>query len=100
MNFKTLVCIVFTLFLSNAFAQQSNTKQSFNKVEKVVAKVININTASEKLLTTLPGIGKIKAAEIIKYRQLHGQFKEVSDLRKVNGIGDKLFAKIQGNIKL
>ena len=50
--------------------------------------VININTASQTDLTTLPGVGPSKAAAIIEYRQANGVFSACSDLQRVRGIGD------------
>ena len=53
-----------------------------------VAKV-NINTANKAQLETLPGIGSVKAQNIISYRQKHGPFQSIEDLVNVNGIGEK-----------
>jgi competence protein ComEA len=52
---------------------------------------IDINTATEKELRTVPGIGPIMASRIIAARP----FRSADDLRKVNGIGDKNYAKIR-----
>lgn len=49
-------------------------------------KMININTADETQLMTLPGIGRSKAQAIISYRQEHGAFSKVEDVKKVTGI--------------
>ena len=56
---------------------------------------VNINTADEQLLMTLPGIGQARAAEIVAWRNEHGGFEDISQLRRVNGIGDKIFEKLQ-----
>jgi comEA protein len=48
---------------------------------------ININTASEDELKTLPGIGGVRARSILKYREHHGNFASIEDLLKVDGIG-------------
>lgn len=56
---------------------------------------VNINTATEAELTTLPGIGPSKAAAILAYREENGQFKTVEDLKNVSGIGEKTFEKLQ-----
>ncbi|GEM_PF-661631 len=55
------------------------------------AEKININTASEKELTQLEGIGPAKAATIVKYREENGPFGSPEDLMKVKGIGKKTF---------
>ncbi|MBO4457262.1 MAG: helix-hairpin-helix domain-containing protein [Butyrivibrio sp.] len=57
--------------------------------------LININTASEDELKTLPGIGDSISARIVKYRQENGSFKSVEDIKKISGIKDKLFSKIK-----
>lgn len=62
------------------------------------AAVININTGSVQDLTSLPGIGPVKAGAIIKYRQENGLFKKVEDLKNVYGIGEKIIARIKGDI--
>ena len=57
--------------------------------------LININTADEAQLTSLQGIGPTKAKAITQYRQEHGPFKTVDDLKKVSGIGDKTLASLK-----
>jgi len=52
---------------------------------------IDINTATEKELTTVPGIGHVLAARIIAARP----FRSADDLKKVSGIGDKKYAQIR-----
>ena len=58
---------------------------------------VNINTADKKELMTLEGIGAKKAEAIIDYRST-SKFNSIEDLKKVNGIGDKLFDKIKTSI--
>ena len=59
------------------------------------ASLVNINTANEATLTSLQGIGPAKAKAITQYRQEHGPFKTVDDLKKVSGIGDKTLAALK-----
>lgn len=59
---------------------------------------ININTANEKDLQQLPGIGPSKAKNIIKYRELNGRFVSVEDIKKVSGIGDAIYEAIKIHI--
>jgi DNA uptake protein ComE-like DNA-binding protein len=65
-------------------------KQSHAK-EKTLLGKIDINTATEKELTTVPGIGHVMAARIIASRP----FRSADDLKKVSGIGDKKYAQIR-----
>ena len=57
--------------------------------------LVNINTASKEELMTLTGIGESKALDIISYRDNNGLFNDISDITKVSGIGDSLYAKIK-----
>ena len=59
------------------------------------AALLNINTANEEQLTALKGIGPAKAKAITQYRQEHGPFKTVDDLKHVSGIGDKTLAALR-----
>jgi competence protein ComEA len=59
---------------------------------------ININTASNSQLETLPGIGPAMAGRITDYRNTNGSFTTVEDIKKVSGIGDKIFEEIKDKI--
>jgi competence protein ComEA len=58
---------------------------------------IDINTASEKELSGLTGIGASKAKAIIEYRESNC-FKSIYELSKVKGIGKKTIEKNLENI--
>ncbi|TWT26205.1 helix-hairpin-helix domain-containing protein [Planomicrobium sp. CPCC 101110] len=62
--------------------------------------LVNLNTATEEELMTLPGIGPSKAAAIIAYRTDTGTFQKVEDLKEVSGIGDKTFEQLAELIKV
>lgn len=61
---------------------------------------VNVNTAGLEELMTLDGIGEVKAAAIIEYRNENGAFSSVEELLKVKGIGEKTLAKIRNQITL
>jgi competence protein ComEA len=56
---------------------------------------VNLNTATQAQLETLPGIGAKAAQRILEYRQKNGNFKKVEDLMNVKGIGEKAFLKLK-----
>jgi len=58
---------------------------------------ININTASVDELVLLTGIGEAKAKSIIAYREKN-PFYTVEDIKKVSGIGEKLYNNIADKI--
>ena len=59
---------------------------------------VNVNTASEGELTSLPGIGPAKAAAIVQHRTQHGPFKSLADLDAVSGIGPATLANITPHV--
>ncbi len=73
-----------------ATSSPADAKKSHAK-EKIELGRIDINTATEKELKTIPGIGPVMAARIIAARP----FRSADDLRKVNGIGEKRYGEIR-----
>lgn len=61
---------------------------------------VNINTASEEELLTLPGIGLSKAEDIISWRETNGPFDCVEDIMNIRGIKEGVFSKIEDRIKV
>jgi competence protein ComEA len=59
---------------------------------------VNINTATQAQLESLPGVGVKAAARILEYRQKNGNFKKIEELMNVKGIGEKSFLKIKALI--
>lgn len=61
---------------------------------------ININTATQAELESLPGIGPSTALKIINYRKENGKFSSIEDIKKVSGIGESKFNSIKDLIKV
>ncbi|MCH7493403.1 helix-hairpin-helix domain-containing protein [bacterium] len=60
--------------------------------------LVNINSASNEELQTIPGIGPVLAGRILEYRQSFGGFTSVDELTNVKGIGEKTLAKMLPHI--
>jgi len=61
---------------------------------------ININKASVAELVVLKGIGEKTAANIVAYREQHGNFKAIAEIVNVKGVGEKTFAKLADQITI
>jgi len=57
--------------------------------------LVNLNTATLADLDTLPGVGPVLAQRILDARTAQGGFQAVSDLRKVDGIGDARYEQLK-----
>jgi competence protein ComEA len=68
--------------------------------ENPLSKLININTATQIELESLPGIGPVTAEAIIKYRNENGPFKKIEDIQEVSGIGPAKFEQIRELISI
>lgn len=63
----------------------------------VLFAAVNINTADIDTLKALKGIGEAKAQAIIDYRR-EQNFTKPEDIKKVKGIGDKIYEGIKDQI--
>ena len=75
------------------------TEQSDQNTAGIKGK-ININSATKEQLETLDRIGSTLAQRIIDYRNAHGRFKTIEELKNVSGIGDKTFEHFKDNISV
>lgn len=82
-------------YITFEYGNNKNIIQDYNKGgnEKV-----NINTANQTELETLPGIGTATAEKIIDYRNKNGKFSSVEDIQNVKGIGNAKYENIKESI--
>lgn len=80
--------------------ENSNVSASKNTSSSTQNSKININTATQAELETLPGIGPSTATKIINYRKENGKFASIEDIKKVSGIGESKYAQIKDFIKI
>ncbi len=75
---------------NNEISSYTNHSSSINK--------ININTATQTELETIPSVGPSTALKIINYRKENGKFSKIEDIKNVSGIGDAKFNNIKNYI--
>jgi competence protein ComEA len=56
---------------------------------------VDLNTAPWPEFANLPGVGEVLGRTIVDYRQQHGAFQSVEDIKQVPGIGDVRFIQIR-----
>ena len=79
---------------NNVIVEENKNSESTEGKENKV----NINTANQSELDSLPGIGPSIAQRIIEYREENGNFQKIEDLQNVKGIGDAKFSNIKDNV--
>lgn len=93
----TLAVLFMVVSIQPAWAgsDAAKSKMTTEKATQAVkAQKININTADEGALANLNGVGPKLAQRIIDYRSKSGKFKNIEELKNVQGIGEKIYSKI------
>ena len=80
--------------------QESTLVQGKSQEGSTEGAKVNLNTADEALLCTLPGIGPGRARSIIAYREENGPFVRIEDIMKVKGIKEADNDKIKDYISV
>ena len=103
---KTVLSLLALIVLSGsmlryAFKKYPALKDMVNLVDgDTMYSKVDINTASLEELVDIPYIGEYTAASIIRYRQAHGPFKAVEEIKNVKGIREKNYAKFCQYLRL
>jgi competence protein ComEA len=93
-----LTVVIFIILLSGCKRENRKTIVE-SPVVSARENTIDINTASEKELQTLPGIGETLAKRIIEFRERNGRFRRPEHLLLVPGVSEKRFHEIRSLIQ-
>jgi competence protein ComEA len=66
--------------------------------DPVEGALLGLSSATSDQLQELPGVGEVLARRIIEFREAHGGFQRVDQLRDVSGIGERKFAEIKDKV--
>lgn len=80
-------------------------RQLSGRLDAVVEDCVNavgveVNTASEQLLSRVSGLNASVAKAVVGFRNTNGKFKSREDLRKVPRLGDKTFEQAAGFLRI
>ena len=92
------LCVCIVLGTTASTAAQDKAREKPAKASTASIATVNLNTATQAQLETLPGIGAAAAKRILEYRQKNGNFKKVEELMNVKGIGEKSFLKLKQHL--
>ena len=88
------------LDLKNSNAAKKHLENHYDKfITKIMKKglqgTVDINRAGLTELVILPNIGPVIAVKIVEYRNMHGLFESIEDIKKVEGIGSGTFNAVR-----
>ncbi len=78
----------------------ANTIDTNKFIDSKSIEMVSINNATVKELTSLKGVGKVKAQAIVNFRKEYGSFTSLNSLTKVKGIGEKVLIENKNKLTL
>lgn len=74
---------------------KDEARRVYMAMPEATAVVLDLNSASERELQKISGIGEVTARAITEYRAEHGSFGSADELLNVRGIGSATLEKIR-----
>ncbi len=91
---------LFSVFSLKVFNLKNIALEVQNNHEEDILLPLDINSATYTQLLQVPGIGPVTAQRIIEYRQFHGKFQSLHQLKEIKGIGERKFQKLRKYFKI
>lgn len=89
-----LIIIGFIGVGANFLMKLNASAKPLSYYSEIIGKV-DLNSAHNNLLISIPGVGVKLAQRIIDYRQEQGGFKDITDLKNIKGITNYRYEKIK-----
>ena len=70
------------------------------RVSRAASQTVNLNTADEKALDSLPGVGPSTAKAIVEYRRINGPFARIEQIMEIPRFGKSKFERIKDRITI
>jgi competence protein ComEA len=96
----SLAFVAAPLFAASPYDTQSTTTPSAASSPASAAAQVDLNSATQAQLQTLPGLNARDATAIVNYRSKNGSFKTVDDLKNVPGFNAKKVAAIKSQVSV
>ena len=80
---------------SNVVSAPASSQNPLSDKGQSSGGLIDLNKASAELLETLPGIGPVRAGDIVADRELNGPFLTIEQITRVQGIGPATYSGIR-----
>ncbi len=94
-----VMCVLIAVNTVN-FLRKERLKKSYSMVIEDGRIQLSLNSVGAIELEDLPGVGPVLAERIVEYREQNEGFRSLEELKRVKGIGDKLYQKIFPFLKL
>lgn len=93
-----LCCVMLVSLAGTGFAAQSSHDPQGHGAQ--TAPKLDLNKADQHKLQVLPNVGPTVAKRIIQYRQQHGDFKSVKQLKNIKGVGQKTLQDLKQLVRV
>jgi competence protein ComEA len=97
---QVALCVFLAVVVGLLVFRAATNRLGARPTESPATDLVDLNTADEKELTQVPGVGPKLAEAIVDHRRLHGAFKSVDELRNVRGVGPITFEKIRSQFRV